>query len=769
MARKRARSPAAISESSLHSRTRKALFESRFSEALDLAKKLVAVAASEANAELLRETYLAMISQLLENETSAAAVGLLDQAEKQDGPASWWEALALARARLGDLPKAKLLLQRAPDSTLFPRVLCFIVDRAMADRQRGRDLVPGDLQAGFDLIRRAFAEYDRGESEPARQTLQAIGLQSPFLEWKILIRGLIAYSANDDPRALDNWSRLDAERLPARLAAPLRYSIDPAFRSALPADQAARIARRADRLAHPALAQLRELQALLGSPDNLSRALRKAAGVLGMLKTIYPQAVPQLANCFYWLILHGGSPETLNLFHQVFGGIADDKNSYRLKALVMERIGQFENANSCWKKYLAEIDSSRSSWPEVQLARAQAMIFNRMGENICEAREPDVDSIFDEMLLSLRRGRLPAVPDTKALTQSAQASFLQAIDRAPDWRPPYEHLIDLLIEEEKWDEIEPVARRFLEHSPDDVAMLLCLSNAQAARLDIVGAMESLQRAHRSNPLDRSIRNAIAKFQLLQCHALLDHGKFEEACRECAKIIENSGDLPALIARAIWAACEYKIEETVKAEKLINDLNADPTNRAAVSYMLLVESTRAKLAKKVLGAQQQCFEQALSARLNGPELQMLVETLVYFDSEPKKYRGFHAHQKKIAGALLTAIEAEPAETELIQMGYLALKGRLAKVLRACVDQGKSRFPDSPDFYYLEGEQIILQKPRSFRLSDAGSAFVDALDILEERQDERNQAIRDAIALRRGEYPDLDFWMKREEDFGDYLPF
>ena len=54
----------------------------------------------------------------------------------------------------------------------------------------------------------AFAQVQAGQDEAARETLQPIGLRSPFLEWKVLLRGLIAYYQSDDVRALDNWQRL---------------------------------------------------------------------------------------------------------------------------------------------------------------------------------------------------------------------------------------------------------------------------------------------------------------------------------------------------------------------------------------------------------------------------------------------------------------------------------------------------------------------------------------------------------------------------------
>ena len=56
-----------------------------------------------------------------------------------------------------------------------------------------------------------------GDDDAAREQLQSIGLQSPFLEWKLMLRGLIAFAANDDatvssavPQAeAAIWRRLD--------------------------------------------------------------------------------------------------------------------------------------------------------------------------------------------------------------------------------------------------------------------------------------------------------------------------------------------------------------------------------------------------------------------------------------------------------------------------------------------------------------------------------------------------------------------------------
>src|SRR5207244_3559907 len=112
----------------------------------------------------------------------------------------------------------------------------------------GKAALPPEFHADFDRVVQTFAQLEAGQDDAARDSLQAIGLRSPFLEWKVLLRGLLAYSQNDDGRALENWQRLAPDRLPARLAAPFRFLIDAPFRAAQPPATQAALQQQADRL-----------------------------------------------------------------------------------------------------------------------------------------------------------------------------------------------------------------------------------------------------------------------------------------------------------------------------------------------------------------------------------------------------------------------------------------------------------------------------------------------------------------------------------------
>ena len=106
----------------------------------------------------------------------------------------------------------------------------------------------------------AFDQLARGEDDAMRETLQGLGLRSPFNEWKLLLRGLQAYYQQDDPRALENWQRLTPTRLPAQLVAPFRVKIDESFRAAQPAVIQNQLSARHERLqGRPHAQQLRDM------------------------------------------------------------------------------------------------------------------------------------------------------------------------------------------------------------------------------------------------------------------------------------------------------------------------------------------------------------------------------------------------------------------------------------------------------------------------------------------------------------------------------
>jgi tetratricopeptide (TPR) repeat protein len=753
----------------MRSHVNAALLQGRLPQALEFAKHLVSQAPTDENRELLRRVYLDGIRQEIDRNMAVDARRWLDEAEIVDGPGPiWWESLAVLRAKLGDCDRARKLLENAPGSDLLPRLLAFQVDHAMADRQRGRDLVPHDLRPGFDLIRQAFAEYDRGQDDAARQTLQGIGLQSPYLEWKLLLRGLMAWSTNDNSRALENWLRLDPERLPARLTAPFRFLTDPAFRNNLKPEHASAMSRRADQIAHPILSSLRDLQRSLGASRGLPRALKQIPALLGLLRTSFPQQAQKLANCVYWMILQDGEASDLDRYEKLFGKPADDPEFFRMRALVMEGLNSLDEAHHFWKKYADWIEATPERWPGEQGRRARAMILMRMGDNARKHLEHNGEPSFTDFLDMLSGGRPPrGLPSQRPLQPPAERCYKRAMELAPDWKEPAAKLMNLLEESEEWEAAEAVGRKILKESPDDVPTLVAVSGIQHELGKTDEALASLKEALKNNPLDRALRMGVALLTLEHGRSLALTKKFEaarQALAEAAVHAETAatagGVLPSIV-KAAMAACEFKANDLERARQLEAEAVITKNFGPASFYEIFVECSRIKVDKPTLKQFQARLDEALQQQGTVPEVINLLLVLHIYKGEPHRYRGIGPHEKKIVARAALALKGDATEDELCHLGAVLRGHKMSKILKTCADRGMTGFPENPYFRFLLGEHLIMQRPQSFNVRHVGALFRDVLRMSEGKQDERSRAMREQIEERKKEYPEIEDWMAPAE--------
>src|SRR5262249_21222970 len=141
-----------------------------------------------AHKDLLRTAYRERARQLREQGHTRDAATVLENliALCDDAPADAILQLARELARNGSIDRALQLKSQITDPAAQASLLGDVADAAMQGEGSRKHLSP-DLQAGVDLIRRAFTQMEAGQDDAARETLQGIGLQSPFLDWKVML------------------------------------------------------------------------------------------------------------------------------------------------------------------------------------------------------------------------------------------------------------------------------------------------------------------------------------------------------------------------------------------------------------------------------------------------------------------------------------------------------------------------------------------------------------------------------------------------------
>jgi tetratricopeptide (TPR) repeat protein len=689
----------------IRQRADKAVGEGRFQAALELARELYKREPTPPHQELVVKCYLGRARQLLSQNHARDAVTVLDAARAfVDGNPAWLEQIANELIASGEIQQGMKLLAAVPGKAPDPRALGRAADAALQQEAAGRKLLPEALHADFDRVLRAFEQLTAGQDDAARETMQGIGLRSPFSEWKLLLRGLQAYYRTDDVRALENWQRLDPDRLPARLAAPFRFRIDPGYRQAQPRDAQQFLDKVGDRLqASPTLRDLREIQKALASEDTLPKAFRLAEPLVPVLRQEAPHLVPRLAACFYWAVVTQGIEEDVTRYRRVFGTPADDPQFARLSALAMENLHHLNDAHRFWQDFEKSVEGN-PAWPAGQAARVRALVWDHMGRNA--AGIPDDEQVK----------KLPAYlrdhPDRpRPLRPSAEECFQRSIELAPDQLRPYEELFDYYQAHKKPAKAEKVGKQLLERFPEHVPTLEALAGLYMNKGKYDEALDLYQRALRANPLDRRMRGKVSGAHLFRARSHAEAGRFDQARADYqASLAFRDGEktYPALCK---WAAAEFKAGNAERAEELLRQAQAEAGSRLPIAFSMVIEIIRLKLPRTLKSRFDKEFNDALAEPVSAAEAIAVLDTVVSHHVAGVTYHGQKTHEKKVLSYVEKARNVAFTEDQLVEVGTRLLALKSVKKLRTFTRLGETQFPQNPHFPLLEARSYMANGPEN----------------------------------------------------------
>ena len=637
-----------------------------------------------------------------------------DQIDPQD-PA-WIVERACLLARGGRLADA---LMRVDESNRS-RILGYGVDRAL--KSRSKEFLPDELHDGFDAIVAAFKHYESGDDAAAKATLEPIGLRSPFLEWKVLLRGLIAFANGEDARAAENFARLDRGRVPYRLCSPYYATADAGYRASVPPPIAAELEERFHRLNSGGIVPgLREVAKHLGRNREMPPVFRAVEGMLHALRN-RPGLLKRLGRCLYHAIIYQGQPEDLVRYRQQFGAHPDDPSFFRLQARIAEELGEEGLAIRNWLRYEEWLATKPAGWPESILNRVRAMIWLRIGSDLDDENRPG-PSCLD----CLRR----------------------AVQLAPDWEPASRELYVELVDRKLHEEAEAVVRALLVHQPDRPEPLQRLAAMVARQNRPDEALELYLRARTLDPLNESIGTRAACTVLAVARTVIA-GKKPAAAQtlfdEHAELLKQFTPNDSTVMRAVLAK---KLGDQPQLETLLNELHAKPFRRLSLHFSLAVESTLVKIKP----ADRKDAEQSLAAALEETPhpIEVLLLLLAYdmYDEYGITYRGQKSQIKKFLALCSRVHEAKAPEEDYEVLGdTLRFRDEL-KLTKKYALEYLRRFPRNPKFGLLLAEALfdLMEPPHRIR-----GILVVARDHAERSKEKRHSALIPRIDELLQQLPD-----------------
>lgn len=463
--------------------------------ALQKARELVAARANPAAEALLARAVVANGEAALTTNKKAAAVSLIEENLPLLSVARDKNSLLELLAVAGEITQALSLA--APDAPLHQQWPGIAADNAIRGRRFKSPPLPADFAAHRDAIHAAFKALEAGDDDKAREMLQPIGLASPFLEWKVLLRGLLAFYGNDTQKALENLQRLRPERLPAKLARPYLSACDrKRYPFAPPAKQG-----RSATIKNP-VALCFELGQTLHDEFGIFHALNRVGKLVAALPPEAKHLVARIQSYCFWEVAKQGAGHLTVDFAEAFGLKPDALEVYHLLALCFRSRGQATSEAEAWWNYQDKLGKHSPYSPE-QTTRMRALVWERMGGvhvGDAEFTPPP-----------------PRVADLRAHggvnIHDPAACYEQSIALAPDREEGYRQLLEYYVAFDNDEASVATAERMLKRFPENRLALerLALLHKEAGRYG--QALDCLKRLQKLEPLAPEIRLHIAYTQL----------------------------------------------------------------------------------------------------------------------------------------------------------------------------------------------------------------------------------------------------------------
>lgn len=504
-------------------------------DAYKQAKGLYRLDAGDETRELLERCYLARIESLIQAGMHATA---------QETAEAWLqmgvrqpellEKLVVLLPAVGLARRAQELSKSIVSEDARRRLLEATVDRAVANPAEAG--MAGEATAAeVGIVRSALEQVAAGDDDGALLTLQAIPRQSPCADWRVFIRGLIAFYKEDSAQAAANWDRLTPGRAAATIAGQLRRSWAASSGDGTAERDLSRIETRL--LGGAVSERFAELETCLKELD-WKRLFKLLPDLNRALKRVSPQWPQRLTA----LLLETATSDVINesfeegteLLRRLFS-VAEpldfDPRWNRAWGLVYESAYCYDLAEARWLDYLVDVDRLPEEWAG-RRNLIKAVVWRKLARLRIESKNNPVDSFFSE----------PKKP------ADVFAAFDSSLETHPASRRTLEELREYAVESRDWARAKATNRKLVELFPDDVPSLLRAVQeglSDSSQTDRRASKASRQKAEQAEarmadevarlrtllPLDPRLDRLEAAVRFQRVRSRVDADRFDDARRE----------------------------------------------------------------------------------------------------------------------------------------------------------------------------------------------------------------------------------------------
>lgn len=707
-ARQRQRPRKVRSTSQLRQRIADAMARGSYQRAREDAKSLYKQEPTAEHRRYLVEATIGRAVQMQQAGQPDEAVGLLMTiaADVPDTPGQfvpYVNTFLLA----GDWQTADRLIGQVTDAGMQGQLAALRIDHAVLSGDASRAHLPASLVPLVQRVLQALADWEQGNDTAANDAVAALPDNSPWRDWKVLIRGLTAFYS-EPASALEWWRQLDAKRAPAAIAAPFRGQLDKEFLAQHP--HPSLVATRAQQLYDaPWITALERVQQALLQSD-ITTALRHARRVNTAIPADLREVGNRLSRMLYWQVARLGDEDDIQYFSGTFGAPPDDPSLHRLQALIDEQDAFFlDDAQAAWAKYEQDLLRHDIITPASDRDLARSLLWLHMAE-VAEKESPTLPG---SLALAHKKRSGCAIEALQCLRRS--------VELAPQHLAAHETLIGLLHAIGDQAEIVRAAHELLKYFPEhDKALAIVADDAyRHGRLEEAVAFQT--RALRVRPHEAMLQGRLLTYQLAVARLRAQEGQCEEAREILTSCLQQTDAALRSNILCRMAAVEFKAGQQQEGERLFEQACEVGSIRLVTVFQMLIESVRMPVDAKWIKKMDREFRRGLKAKVHGPSVVEMIKILEAFATLGLHYDGLEEYRELVLQYLKRSRQVRFSEDEFMALCNSLPKLNVGSLLLDIVKRALRSYPRQPVFHVTFATYYLDLPPEEWPLDEVDEAL------------------------------------------------
>lgn len=603
-----------------------------------------------------------------------------------------------------------------------PALLSQLVDTAVRDGETVG--CPQDLVPEVRHVRQALQAVADGNDDESATLLQTIGRSSPLVDWKLLIRGLIAFYDGDADRRDANWSRLDPERMAWRIAQSLR-SVTPTSSPQRGIDDIGshRLKAARDAFDTPLAKALRRLQTALQEGTRWSSIFSNLMNQFGQSDSDILERVAVILAAKFIRETDYREFKRLRKMNPPF---RLDPQMTRATALLYQLDGDIDVAIQTWERYILDLGKC-DSLIESQRNTAIALVYLHLARlGVAEACEL---GSYGDPYRSQHWGE-PIEEQIEAYWEYADKNFSNSREYDPGNKEAYREHCHMLDDWLKTERASSLYREFTARFEDDFdAQVEAALHYRLRESDPGRAQRYTLQAEKLRPRDPQVAQLywdcafdLARIAARQKQFGVAHAELDQA----EQYVGPGRQLYVL--NAMRAAVELKAGNRQKADRCQERASAQTELAPAATLAYCACAFQCGVGNQIRSELNAELKAATSFRPNSLAGGAMARFMNSLSEADVAYHGSKTHEKLVATYLKKCPKKVWAESDLVDAVLFAASRKTTQdILKRLSQIGCKRFPKNPHFYMGMGQSEMSRGPRHCNRRKAIGYFETTLEL------------------------------------------